>query len=194
MRLRAMLTAASAATCMTLVACGGGEGPPDETASPESRSQDSQAATRTTTPPAGETAGTGEAERSEEFAGLPAPYNMADYDRGRRTFRLCSSCHLLEEGAGHRVGPNLHGLFSRKVGEAEGFDYSPALMEADFQWTPEQLEQWLANPRDFLPGNRMSFSGVRRPEDRQAVIAYIMVETGYEPDPAGEPGNAGTSE
>ena len=120
-----------------------------------------------------------ESEPAEQFAALPAPYNAADYARGRRTFKLCSSCHLLEEGAGHLVGPNLHGLFDRKVGEAEGFQYSKVLEEADFEWTPEQLDAWLADPRGFLKGNRMSFSGVRKPADRDAVIAYIMSEAGY---------------
>ncbi|MEL7128771.1 MAG: cytochrome c family protein [Pseudomonadota bacterium] len=118
-------------------------------------------------------------EPSPEFASLPSPYSEADFARGRRTFRLCSSCHLAAEGAGHLVGPNLYGLFGRVAGGAEGFAYSKALDSADFVWTPEKLDEWLANPRQFLPGNRMSFAGVRRPDDRAAVIAYLMVETGY---------------
>ncbi|MEO0981161.1 MAG: cytochrome c family protein [Pseudomonadota bacterium] len=117
---------------------------------------------------------------------MPAPYNAADFARGQRTFRLCSSCHLLEEGAGDLIGPNLHGMFGRQVGAVEGFNYSSAVAEADFVWTPEILDEWLANPRDFLPGNRMSFAGVRRPDDRVAVIAYIMAETGWTPESAGE--------
>lgn len=120
-----------------------------------------------------------EAEPENPFAALPAPFNTANYDVGKRTFRLCQSCHLIEEGAGNRVGPNLYGMFDRKVGELEGFNYSSALVEADFDWTPEQLQEWLADPRGFLPGNRMSFAGVRRPDDRTAVIAYIMLESGY---------------
>jgi len=65
------------------------------------------------------------------------------------------------------------------VASEPGFDYSPALKAETFTWTPEQLDQWLANPRTFVPGNRMSFSGVRKPEDRLAVIAYLMVQSGY---------------
>ena len=116
---------------------------------------------------------------SPEFASLPAPYNGADYAAGLRTWKLCQSCHLTAEGAGHLVGPNLHAMFGRKVASAEGFAYSPALAAETFIWTPEQLDNWLQNPRTFVPGNRMSFSGVRRESDRLAVIAYLMVQTGY---------------
>ena len=90
-----------------------------------------------------------EPELSPEFASLPEPYNAADYARGRRTFRQCSSCHLVEDGAGHLVGPNLYGMFGRQVGGAEGFSYSNAVQEADFVWTPEKLDEWLASPRNF---------------------------------------------
>ncbi|MGA1341896.1 MAG: c-type cytochrome [Hyphomonas sp.] len=118
-------------------------------------------------------------EPNLEFASLPAPYNTASYSAGNRTWKLCQSCHMTAEGAGNLVGPNLYGLFARQVASAEGFDYSPALKAETFTWTPERLDEWLANPRGFLPGNRMSFAGVRKPEDRLALIAYLMVETGY---------------
>ena len=133
---------------------------------------------------------------------LPTPYSQADYSLGRRTFKNCQSCHTITEGGRHLVGPNLHGIFGRTVGSAEGFQYSTALEAEDFIWTPERLEEWLDNPRDYLPGNRMTFAGVHRPADRHAVIAYLMVESGYaaqlentstpqEDAPASEPASNG---
>lgn len=119
------------------------------------------------------------AEASNEFAGLPAPYTDADYARGKRTFKLCQACHTLAEGGPNLVGPNLYGIFGRQIGAVDGFTYSSAVAEADFVWSPEKLEEWLASPRDFLPGNKMAFAGVRKEPDRHAVIAYIMTETGY---------------
>ena len=176
-------------------ACGGS----GDSATPPAPATETPAATPAATPeaapeaapaeaPSEETAATpaaapaGEAaagEGSPEFAGLPAPYNTADYARGRRTFKLCQSCHTTAEGAGPLVGPNLYGLFGREAGSAPGFQYSQALQDADFIWTPDKVDHWLENPQTFLKGNRMTFAGVRKPEDRTAVIAYLMTETGY---------------
>jgi len=114
-----------------------------------------------------------------DFSALPVPYSEADYALGRRTFKFCGSCHTLKEDGPDLVGPNLYGIIGREAGSRPGFAYSTALEEASFAWTPEKLEEWLNNPRTFLPGNNMTFAGVHRQDARHAVIAYIMLETGY---------------
>ncbi len=122
---------------------------------------------------------TASAQESQAIlAGLGEPYASANLDNGRRLFRRCASCHTLGAGDRHLVGPNLHGMFGRRVGEAEGFRFSRALEQADFVWTKAELDQWLANPRTYLPGNRMSFAGLRDEADRNDLIAFLAVETG----------------
>lgn len=111
------------------------------------------------------------------LAGLGEGYVGANLERGRRLFARCASCHTLSEGGMNRVGPNLHGLFGSTAGTKDGFPYSSALEEADFVWTAGELDQWLANPNTYLPGNRMMFAGYRDPEDRRDLIAYLAVET-----------------
>ena len=157
-----------------LTACGGGEGStsldPEKTVENPAPSDTSSEAPALT-PVA--------ADPSEAFADLPEPYKSADFNRGKRTYKLCQSCHTLNEAGQNLVGPNLYGVFGREIGAVEGFTYSKAVQESDIIWSPEVLAEWLESPRNFLPGNKMSFAGVRKPEDRAAVIAYIMAETGY---------------
>ena len=182
-----LLSASLVVLAGVTAACGG----PGETAKPAAPAAETPAATPEAAPAAApeataETApvetAAAPAEPSLEFASLPEPYNTADYARGRRTFKLCQSCHTTAEGAGALVGPNLYGLFGREAGKAPGFDYSDALKSADFTWTPDKVDHWLENPQTFLKGNRMTFAGVRNPEDRKAVIAFLMTETGYQPE------------
>ena len=125
----------------------------------------------------------------EAFIDLPAPYNEADYNLGRRTFKQCGACHTTVPGGQNLVGPNLYGVFGREAGTFGSYPYSNALRNAGFVWTPERVEEWLSSPNAYLPGNNMSFAGVRRPEDRHAVIAYLMVQTGY-----GETAQAGEAD
>ncbi|MGJ3231233.1 MAG: c-type cytochrome [Oceanicaulis sp.] len=111
------------------------------------------------------------------LARLGAPYTRADLSNGERLWRRCRSCHTIAPGAPHRVGPNLHGVFTRAVGTADGFRYSDALSEAEFQWSPARLDDWLADPRGFLPGNRMSFAGLDQAQDRTDLIAWLAVDS-----------------
>jgi cytochrome c len=95
---------------------------------------------------------------------------------GERVFRQCQACHKLGEGARNGTGPALNGVFGHPAGKAEGFRYSPALTEAaagGLVWTEESLDAFLEKPRDFLKGTRMTFGGLRKPEDRAAIIAYL---------------------
>lgn len=120
------------------------------------------------------------AEMEARIAALPAPYNEASYEAGRRVFAQCRSCHTIDVGGGNRVGPNLHGVFGREIGTAAGFTYSQPVQEANFVWDADRLDHWLANPQTFLPGNRMAFAGVRDETQRRDVIAYLMAETAPE--------------
>lgn len=175
-----MTSSLAIAAVMVLAACGKSEAPAPETPPAATPAAAAPAETAATPPAAPNEAVEAAADAVSPFAALPAPYNTADYARGRRTWKLCQSCHITAEGGGNLVGPNLHGLFGREAGTLEGFAYSPALQEADFIWTPDKVDHWLENPRTFLPGNRMTFAGVRKPDDRIAVVAYLMSETGYE--------------
>jgi cytochrome c len=100
-----------------------------------------------------------------------------DPEAGEQVFRTCAACHTLELGA-HRTGPSLAGVFGRKAGTAEGFHrYSEALKSADLVWREDTLSGFLADPQAFLPGNRMTFSGIPDAQARADVIAYLRDTT-----------------
>ncbi len=96
---------------------------------------------------------------------------------GQRVFLMCRSCHSTEADGRHKVGPNLHGLFGAKAGSKEGFKYSDAVKNSGITWSEETINEWLTKPKDFLPGNKMAFAGVPKPEDRKALIAYLKDQT-----------------
>lgn len=153
---------AACALALMLAGCGGQDG---ETAGAAGRPADGGAAAAT-------------AERQALLAALPVAYQAADLENGRRVFARCRACHTVAEGARNMTGPNLWGVFGRPAAAREDFNYSPALREAGFNWDAERLDHWLENPREFLPGNRMAFAGVREPDDRRDLIAWLMLETG----------------
>ena len=103
----------------------------------------------------------------------------ADYVRGRLAFQQrCSACHTLAEDALHLAGPNLWEVIGRPAGSREKFSYSKTLKEAEFAWTPDRVDDWLANPDNYLPGNTMLIPEPVPDRDRLAVISFMMMETG----------------
>jgi cytochrome c len=108
------------------------------------------------------------------------PYISADTRNGEKLAAQCRACHTLTTGGTHGIGPGLHGIFGRQAGGARDFDYSAALQDSEFHWTPRALDAWLASPYEFLPGNRMTFTGIADATDRVDLVAYLLTETGAE--------------
>ena len=121
------------------------------------------------------------ADKQKLLAALPAPYNAADLSHGEALFGVCRACHTVTYGVANMTGPNLHGVIGRPAGSEAGYAYSPALKAAGFVWDAQKIDVWLAEPRTFLPGTKMTFPGLKDAKDRTDVIAYLMTETGFQP-------------
>ena len=109
---------------------------------------------------------------------LPVTAVRADGDpaRGEARFQECAACHRLEAGV-NEVGPSLHGIFMRKAGELADFRYSPAMKRSGVSWTPETIEQYIADPQAMIPANRMPYAGMASASDRADLIAYLVKAT-----------------
>lgn len=102
---------------------------------------------------------------------------IGDAEQGEKVFRKCASCHQLGQGAEHRVGPHLNGIFGRKAGTAEGYTrYSPGLLRAGEDgliWSLDNLSAYLENPKSLVSGTRMNFRGLKDADERANVLAYM---------------------
>lgn len=95
---------------------------------------------------------------------------------GEKVFAKCRACHVADKPQ-NKVGPHLVGLFGRHAGTVEGFKYSDAMKEADITWDEETLDQYLADPKGYIPKNRMIFPGLKTEDERENVIAYLRQAT-----------------
>lgn len=107
---------------------------------------------------------------------LAVPARAADQGdpaRGAQLYRACAACHSLEPDR-NMTGPSLHGLWGRRAGGLASFTrYSPALKAADLSWGAQTLNPWLQDPAHFIPGNRMTFAGIKDAKARADLIAYL---------------------
>jgi len=97
----------------------------------------------------------------------------ADLNLGAQLIGRCTACHTFDKGKPNGVGPNQYGLVGRKVASAPGFTYSDAMQKKGGTWGFQELSDYLSNPQKAVPGNRMAFAGLKKPEERAALIAYI---------------------
>ncbi len=101
---------------------------------------------------------------------------LGDAERGADVFRKCTGCHKVGPDAPNRAGPHLNEIFGRKAGSIEGFKYSKSMQRAfgdGLVWDAETLDAYIENPRALISGTRMSFRGLKDPQDRHDVLAYL---------------------
>ena len=130
-------------------------------------------------------------ETSRTLARRGAALTLAvrNVEAGKKVFNKCRACHAVGPGATNKVGPSLNGVTTEPVGSAEGYSFSPAFKkfaEAHPAWDDALLTEWLTDPKKLVPGTKMAFPGLKKPEEITAVIAYLKTfdKTGAAATPA----------
>ncbi|MCU9847947.1 c-type cytochrome [Defluviimonas sp. WL0024] len=117
-----------------------------------------------------------DAEPAGETASETAAADPALVEAGAKVFKKCQACHKVGEGAKNATGPALNGIVDGAAGSVQGFRYSKpmqAAAEGGLVWSHEALAEFLADPKGYMKGTKMSFAGLKKPEEIEAVIAYL---------------------
>lgn len=100
----------------------------------------------------------------------------ASAENGQKQFAKCASCHSIDKGGAAKVGPNLWGVVGNKHAHMEGFAYSDAMKAKPGNWEYSALYEFLRSPKDYVPGTKMGFAGLKKPQDRADLIAYLRAQ------------------
>ena len=101
---------------------------------------------------------------------------LGNAQRGAQVFAQCKVCHSLEAGK-NLLGPSLHGLIGRQSGSVPGYAYSPAMKNANVTWNDDTLSKYLSDPKAFVPGDKMVFTGIKDPTRLGDLLAYLNQAT-----------------
>ncbi len=96
-----------------------------------------------------------------------------DAAAGEKVFLVCRACHQVGDNAKNAVGPMLNGMFGRKAGSVEGYNYSEANKKSGITWTEEEFTKYIQDPKAVVPGTKMAFAGIKDEKKIKDLIAYL---------------------
>jgi cytochrome c len=107
---------------------------------------------------------------------LSSKFSLADAGAGKKVFNKCKACHSVDKEK-NKVGPHLVKIFGRKAAVIDGFKYSDALKNSNIIWNEESLKAYIANPKKYVPGTKMSFGGLKKENQILDLLEYLKETT-----------------
>ena len=124
-----------------------------------------------------ETAAPAEASKPAEVEPVTPLLASADVDKGAQIAKQCQACHNFAKGGPNMVGPNLWGVLGGPHAHKSDYAYSDAMKSQKGDWTYEAVNQFIAHPQATMPGTKMGFAGLKKPQDRADVIAWLRLQS-----------------
>ena len=118
-----------------------------------------------------------ESSANSESGNIMALFTSTSAVEGAKIFKKCAACHSITEGGANKIGPALWGVLGRPAGSVPGYKYSKAMASHGKNWSFEEMNGFLIKPKDWIKGTKMSFAGLKKAEDRAAVILYMNENT-----------------
>lgn len=98
----------------------------------------------------------------------------ADITKGQKLSKACAACHSFDKGGPNKIGPNLWNIYNAPVAKKSGFAYSDALIAHGGKWSVDELNAFLWKPKKHIKGTKMNYIGMKKPEDRAAMVKYLQ--------------------
>ena len=105
---------------------------------------------------------------------LPVLLAKADAKKGEQDAKICATCHSFQEGGTAKVGPDLWGVVGRKIASVPGFDFSDSLKKLAGDWTYDELNKWIGDPKAMASATKMTFPGEKDAQKRADILAYLQ--------------------
>jgi len=104
---------------------------------------------------------------------IMALFTSVNSSDGEKVFKKCAACHSVTKDGGNKIGPALYNVINRQAGSLSDYKYSKGMIAYGKKWTPQEMDGFLENPKGWVKGTKMSYAGLKKPEERAALILYL---------------------